>query len=126
MAVARVCQFVREQESGVGHGYVLKLDISNCFPSIRRDVLWNLLKPGIADMPMWAQRIVHELLRRSPAYYGVHYLSTTEERATVPAHKRIENTAPGCGIPIGNLRSEERRVGKECVSTCRSRWSPYH
>src|SRR3546814_13688725 len=28
------------------------------------------------------------------------------------------------GIPPEN-RSEERRVGKECVSTCRSRWSPY-
>src|SRR3546814_1081383 len=27
---------------------------------------------------------------------------------------------------IAELRSEERRVGKECVSTCRSRWSPYH
>src|SRR3546814_17674743 len=26
----------------------------------------------------------------------------------------------------GGKRSEERRVGKECVSTCRSRWSPYH
>src|SRR3546814_12635651 len=26
----------------------------------------------------------------------------------------------------GAIRSEERRVGKECVSTCRSRWSPYH
>src|SRR3546814_7397956 len=26
----------------------------------------------------------------------------------------------------GKSRSEERRVGKECVSTCRSRWSPYH
>src|SRR3546814_20786680 len=25
-----------------------------------------------------------------------------------------------------DMRSEERRVGKECVSTCRSRWSPYH
>ena len=24
------------------------------------------------------------------------------------------------------LRSEERRVGKECVQPCRSRWSPYH
>src|SRR3546814_5146822 len=24
------------------------------------------------------------------------------------------------------IRSEERRVGKECVRTCRSRWSPYH
>src|SRR3546814_18774337 len=32
------------------------------------------------------------------------------------------------GSIIGNffVRSEERRVGKECVMTCRSRWSPYH
>src|SRR3546814_11663687 len=41
------------------------------------------------------------------------------------------------GIPLGLIllttaneqmvkRSEERRVGKECVSTCRSRWSPYN
>src|SRR3546814_279762 len=31
-------------------------------------------------------------------------------------------------FPVRSLRyrSEERRVGKECVSTCRSRWSPYH
>src|SRR3546814_12418583 len=29
-------------------------------------------------------------------------------------------------LVIGCSRSEERRVGKECVSTCRSRWSPYH
>src|SRR3546814_18629075 len=27
---------------------------------------------------------------------------------------------------IGDFRSEERSVGKECVSTCRSRWSQYH
>src|SRR3546814_12872555 len=44
---------------------------------------------------------------------------------------------PGCPLPpatggkahrcpVRRLRSEERRVGKECVSTCRSRWSPYH
>src|SRR3546814_15286171 len=31
-----------------------------------------------------------------------------------------------CLRTIHELRSEERRVGKECVSTCRSRWSPYH
>src|SRR3546814_4687212 len=31
------------------------------------------------------------------------------------------------GITRGGAeRSEERRVGKECVSTCRSRWAPYH
>src|SRR3546814_7675972 len=29
-------------------------------------------------------------------------------------------------VAITARRSEERRVGKECVSTCRSRWSPYH
>src|SRR3546814_3696099 len=31
-----------------------------------------------------------------------------------------------CAVPALVYRSEERRVGKECVSTCRSRWSPYH
>src|SRR3546814_11323794 len=54
-------------------------------------------------------------------------------------------TGNGAGAPLGALaaangarievaaeggqsadRSEERRVGKECASTCRSRWSPYH
>src|SRR3546814_14113144 len=29
-------------------------------------------------------------------------------------------------VSLRAARSEERRVGKECVSTCRSRWSPYH
>src|SRR3546814_14565442 len=36
----------------------------------------------------------------------------------------LEDVAGAQGRPLG--RSEERRVGKECVSTCRSRWSPYH
>ena len=27
---------------------------------------------------------------------------------------------------LSNARSEERRVGKECLRLCRSRWSPYH
>src|SRR3546814_10580023 len=30
------------------------------------------------------------------------------------------------GQGFQDVRSEERRVGKECVSTCRSRWAPYH
>src|SRR3546814_2045507 len=32
----------------------------------------------------------------------------------------------GEGVPCSRDRSEERRVGKECVSRCRSRWSPFH
>src|SRR3546814_6892534 len=63
----------------------------------------------------------------------------------VVAHPRARGQ-PGCGLDllpdqlgysrrradaeqvVGHveIRSEERRVGKECVSTCRSRWSPYH
>ena len=38
---------------------------------------------------------------------------------------RIAQAAPHV-IINAQFRSEERRVGKECVSTCRSRWSPYH
>src|SRR3546814_3445796 len=37
-----------------------------------------------------------------------------------PEEEQQQKKCPECG------RSEERRVGKECVSTCRSRWSPYH
>src|SRR3546814_8456644 len=40
----------------------------------------------------------------------------------LPWHRR---SGPAHGRPCAG-RSEERRVGKECVSTCRSRWSPYH
>src|SRR3546814_19479479 len=59
--------------------------------------------------------------------------------AAAVAHIRV---LPGCAdldvkysaaavMPFGRLkvrlkRSEKRRVGNECVSTCRSRWSPYH
>src|SRR3546814_11452042 len=40
----------------------------------------------------------------------------------------VQSTRSFIGSRTGpdNGRSEERRVGKECVSTCRSRWSPYN
>src|SRR3546814_19640247 len=42
----------------------------------------------------------------------------------IPILSALGSTETG---PVSTLsRSEERRVGKECVSTCRSRWSPYH
>src|SRR3546814_15345735 len=39
---------------------------------------------------------------------------------------RRRNNIALVGAPPLPARSEERREGKECVSTCRSRWSPYH
>src|SRR3546814_13064212 len=38
----------------------------------------------------------------------------------------IDHRSPRFADELATARSEERRVGKECVSTCRSRWSPYH
>src|SRR3546814_11822532 len=55
--------------------------------------------------------------------------------ASLPAHKicPIKHVTLDQANPLArgdlansNQRSEERRVGKECVSTCRSRWSPNH
>src|SRR3546814_898171 len=53
------------------------------------------------------------------AHYGLIFIihSSYTSQIVMPAFK-----APNLSSP----RSEERRVGKECVSTCRSRWSPSH
>src|SRR3546814_12601522 len=51
-------------------------------------------------------------------------LAATAERWFTPA---FNATHPDVVRDIlQRFRSEERRVGKECVSTCSSRWSPYH
>ena len=39
---------------------------------------------------------------------------------------KIGKIAKIMGVTPEAIRSEERRVGKECASMCRSRWSPYH
>src|SRR3546814_16922512 len=46
--------------------------------------------------------------------------------APLVAAAQIEMSPVALGAAMGSPRSEERRVGKECVSTCRSRWSPDH
>src|SRR3546814_8856275 len=46
--------------------------------------------------------------------------------APQPGSMLVLTQPPHQPAVVGMARSEERRVGKECVSTCRSRWSPYH
>src|SRR3546814_5255125 len=54
------------------------------------------------------------------AHGGAHALQPLENFIVCARmHRNSDQAATEC-------RSEERRVGKECVSTCRSRWSPYH
>ena len=54
----------------------------------------------------------------------VRQLREEVRRLQEEIHGFRHNSFPQCGADT--VRSEERRVGKECVSTCRSRWSPYH
>src|SRR3546814_14116952 len=44
----------------------------------------------------------------------------------IPEQNRLHDWRLRLWVRKCRIRSEERRVGKECVSTCRSRWSPYH
>ena len=61
--------------------------------------------------------------------YGWIIVGTESTTQTTKRFATRENTGSTGGVswkPRLVVRSEERRVGKECQSTCRSRWSPYH
>src|SRR3546814_17735526 len=68
----------------------------------------------------------HEFIRRMEVQFrrfdaaAVNYSTSAYDPIVTP------RWTPGKKEMQLVLRSEERRVGKECVSTCRSRWSPYH
>src|SRR3546814_15321780 len=87
-----------------------------------------------SDLAMGLYLSLKDLYTRG-VFYGVdelthiHYLPGTG-RAVCNAFNitqaSLQKTITIDLAQIGLDRSEERRVGKECVSTCRSRWSPYH
>lgn len=108
VAVSRLQDFVRQVASGQGGGYYLQLDIRNFFNSIHRPTLYALLKTRMerAGFPEWLRRAVHALLTYPLSRTGVRWACTLAEREQVPAHKRLDNAAPGCGIAIGNLSSQ--------------------
>ena len=107
-AVARLRTFVRQVQCGHAGGWYLQLDIRNFFNSIHRPTLYALLKRRLLreSAPAIWLHLVHALLRHPAERQGVVHRATATERARVPAYKRLENAAPGCGIPIGNLPSQ--------------------
>src|SRR3546814_4491377 len=75
------------------------------------DLLWSL---SSSSAPNWLLETTR-LLRQLQSQCSISCKGSCATRAS--------------GMPLRCLdrpRSDERRVGKECVSTCRSRWSPYH
>src|SRR3546814_7318138 len=66
-----------------------------------------------------------QLLRRRPSAHEAE-LAALMDDAAIAAGEAARFGAVDDDMRDRELRSEERRVGKECVSTCRSRWSPYN
>src|SRR3546814_13694090 len=93
-------------------------------------------------------KVATEIVKQQEAFFlkGVAYLKPMTLRQVADAIEMHESTVSrvtsnkylSCARGLFELkyfftsaiqaadRSEERRVGNECVSTCRSRWSPYH
>src|SRR3546814_20983630 len=90
-----------------GYGYMVESEVER----VMRDALGSTIYSGTSEM----QR---NIIGRWLGLYGKGICG-----------RRRGKCRPGAVASLalaGDRRSEERRVGKECVSTCRSRWSPYH
>src|SRR3546814_5753094 len=66
-------------------------------------------------LPIYQLRL-EEVVLHHVADFLVESSGSTAGKMAISAIERLSTV----------VRSEERRVGQECVSTCRSRWSPYH
>src|SRR3546814_12333728 len=74
----------------------------------------QLMRP-VVDACMFLRRSAFFFIPYESNFYMISYIALFYTSFLYHAIKTPEY-----------FRSEERRVGKECVSTCRSRWSPYH
>src|SRR3546814_17829853 len=73
-------------------------------------------QPAVQGIPRLPRPPHHPALAATPGRRWVHRAAGHRRQALRRALRHLR----------GHPRSEERRVGKECVSTCRSRGSPYH
>src|SRR3546814_12108797 len=84
---------------------------------------WRFVLPTIGEQMFTAARRRHH----TDAEIARDLCKGDQITARAPFGRRIAAAAEADPVRVRTVRrSEERRVGKECVSTCRSRWSPYH
>src|SRR3546814_16847072 len=84
-----------------------------------------------SDLEAAAPRLVDEIAPRLEKQLGGPLTEQARSRLAAGMDglkaraKTLVELAENAAFYVIERRSEERRVGKECVSTCRSRWSPY-
>src|SRR3546814_20614567 len=85
-------------------------------PLLSRSSLWNLSCKHSDRNMMEENKMSNEnLMKRAMSLKPMKYFLSFQLILGISSFQKVLS-----------MRSEERRVGKECVSTCRSRWSPYH
>src|SRR3546814_16972859 len=82
-----------------------------------------IIGKGAVGHPFEVRRNVQRVAAQ--ADFGAIDVLRDDRQAIVAELRIVAEAEVAVGIDLAQ-RSEERRVGKECVSTCRSRWSPYH
>ena len=89
---------------------------------LRREGLYS------TDLARIRQQVKEGALQRLSAKPGKKPNPVDSEAYDALKHElqEKERALADLTVELAILRSEERRVGKECVTTCRSRWSPYH
>src|SRR3546814_12956709 len=80
--------------------------------------------PGIRDWKFGIRKQPERQPRTRPYESPIPNPKSHAQDRQPPRHRRRPRNPQG--PHARRERSEESRVGKECVSTCRSRWSPYH
>src|SRR3546814_18034519 len=103
MAIQR-CDLARGHQIGIAPGGGHHHDVG--LPAIAAEIA------DIGDAEHVAVALIEVFKRTGDNAHQIRAMLTQEKVADTDKHFRI--------------RSEERRVEKECVSTCRSRWSPYN
>src|SRR3546814_19486720 len=86
----------------------------------RRAATWAVRRPDVALAQVSKDGTRKWLLRLADGQEVETVYIPEEDRGTLCVSSQV-----GCTLTC-TFRSEERREGKECVSTCRSRWSPDH
>src|SRR3546814_431019 len=119
------------QEPIVGVGGVLEVDLG-AMPGqqIERMQILDSLEVWSSNLLLRRKAFPYcRFARRRPSFIGEPNPRAFSEGIwpTIEVSIGLGGLTGGRDVDVGVVvRSEERRVGKECVSTCRSRWSPYH
>src|SRR3546814_11318357 len=80
---------------------------------------------GLLNLPDFYQRL-HAPTLGTTLGTGTILLASITYFSVLDTRPVVHEILIGVFVTVTTPRSEERRVGKECVSTCRYRWSPIH